>query len=87
MPPITLPEIKNISVALALAITIFSLGWSTKDWTEGIARVEKEQKELKAEVAMAAAERKVIWEKLAMLDRLGDALGRIEQDLKDLKRR
>ena len=87
MPPVTLPEIKNISVALALAITIFTLGWSTKDWSEGIARVEKEQTLIRAEQIAAERERKVMWDKLTMLDRFGDALIRIEQDIKELKQR
>lgn len=87
MPPITLPEVKNISVALALAITIFTLGWSTREWSDGINRVKERQARLEQNQALAYEERKAIWVKIAMIDRIGDALDRIEKDLDELKKR
>lgn len=87
MPPITLPEIKNISVALALAMTIFTLGWATREWSEGVKRVEERQVRLETAQERADGERKLIWAKLAMIDRIGDALDRIEKDLEELKER
>jgi len=80
-------ELKTVAVAVTLAVQLIGLGWFAASVTGRVGWVELDQKELRVEQKRATSERVAIREKLAMIDRFGDSLVRIEKDIQELKRR
>jgi hypothetical protein len=71
-------ELKTISLAVGLAANLMALGWFASAVTHRVWVLEQDMAESKGE-------RRLMKDKLFQIDRIGDAVHRIESDVKELK--